>query len=59
MSEGSQKEWLTQSEVADMFRVSVRHIQKLVASNQFPQPVRLGRCVRFFREDIDAFKKGR
>ncbi len=46
---------LTVQEVAERLRVSVRHVLKLRASDQFPKPVRLGRSVRWRESDIARF----
>lgn len=46
---------LTIEEVAELFNVSSRHVFNLVKSKQLPQPVRLGRSVRFRQSDIKRF----
>ena len=42
-------------DVAALLKVSVRQIWKLVASGRLPQPVRLGRSVRWLSADIGLF----
>ena len=44
--------------VASRLAVSERHIWGLVAKGRFPQPVRLGRAVRWRAAAIDAFIAG-
>jgi excisionase family DNA binding protein len=41
--------------VAELFDVSTRHIRRLVDAGKFPQPVRLGGCVRWPRHVVDAW----
>jgi predicted DNA-binding transcriptional regulator AlpA len=41
--------------VAELFDVSTRHIRRLVDAGKFPQPVRLGGCVRWPRHVVDTF----
>jgi excisionase family DNA binding protein len=45
---------LTIEEVAELFNVSSRHVFNLVKRKQLPQPIRLGRAVRFRLSDIRA-----
>jgi excisionase family DNA binding protein len=45
---------LTIEEVAELFNVSSRHVSNLVKRKQLPQPIRLGRAVRFRLSDIRA-----
>lgn len=45
---------LTIEEVAKLFNVSSRHVSNLVKRKQLPQPIRLGRAVRFRLSDIRA-----
>ena len=42
-------------QVARMFDVSTRHIRRLVDAGKFPQPVRLGGCVRWPRHVVEAW----
>ena len=49
---------LTTQDVADLMQVSERHIQNLVTRGQIPQPVRLGKSVRFRRAEIRRFLQG-
>lgn len=49
---------LTTQEVADQLRISVRHVQNLVTRGQLPQPLRLGKSVRFRKAEIRRFLHG-
>ena len=40
---------------ADQFECSPRKIQLLVAAGEFPQPIRIGRLIRWREEDIAAW----
>ncbi|NLS95982.1 MAG: helix-turn-helix domain-containing protein [Planctomycetaceae bacterium] len=51
-------ELLRISETAEKCRVSERTIQRLVAADRFPQPVRIGARVVWPREVIDDFLRG-
>ena len=41
--------------VADRLAVSARQVWKLLASGRLPQPIRLGRSVRWRQSDLDKF----
>lgn len=44
------------ADVAELLDVSERHVWKMLASGRFgPQPVRLGRAVRFSRAELVAW----
>jgi len=43
---------------AAMFGISTRHMKRLVKKGEFPSPVRLGRCVRWSRKDIEEWIAG-
>ena len=43
---------LAATEVAELLGISARHVWKLHASGQLPQPVRLGRSVRWNRVEL-------
>jgi excisionase family DNA binding protein len=45
---------LTVQEVADLLRVTVRTVQRMEADRTL-LPVRIGRAVRYRREDVQAF----
>lgn len=45
---------LTSQEVADRLRVTVRTLQRLEA-DRLLLPIRIGRAIRYRREDVDAF----
>ena len=49
---------LTQQEVADILKVSIRHIAKMSASEKLPKPLKLGRSVRYLPRDIRTFLAG-
>ena len=42
-------------EVASLLGISQRHVWKLAAAGQLPQPVRLGRSVRWLHEDLVVY----
>jgi excisionase family DNA binding protein len=46
---------LTIEEAAELFNISARHVSNLVRRRRLPQPVRLGRSVRFRQSDIKRF----
>lgn len=48
---------LTKHELALMFRVCHRTIERLVARGQLPPPIRLGRSCRWRNEDIRQFMR--
>lgn len=41
--------------VAELFDVSSRHIRRLVDAGKFPQPTRLGGCVRWPRHVVESW----
>ena len=45
---------LTIEEVAELLHVTSRHVSNLVKRKALPQPIRLGRSVRFRQSDIRA-----
>lgn len=45
---------LSAREVAALLGVSARHVSNLAARGVLPQPVRLGRSVRWLRTDVEA-----
>lgn len=49
---------LTVKEVAQLLRVSTRHVWSLVKQGNFPDPIRLGKCVRWRKEDIERLIRG-
>ena len=49
---------LTSEEVAEILKVSTRHVTKSSAKNSFPSPIRLGRSVRFRASDIRCWIRG-
>lgn len=51
-------ELLTVQEVAEALKVSARQVWKLTASGRLPQPVRLGRSVRWRAADLATFVAG-
>ena len=46
---------LTVKQVADALSVSERHVHKLNNSGRLPRPVRLGRSVRWRREELESW----
>lgn len=51
----SESTLLTARNVAALLNVSQRHIWKLLSSGRLPQPVRLGRSVRWRRDELTAW----
>jgi len=43
------------NEVAELLRISPRQVWKLRAMGRLPEPVRLGRSVRWRARELDAF----
>jgi excisionase family DNA binding protein len=52
---GTGRDMLDVSQVAEVFGVSDRHIRRLVDRDHFPQPVRLGRLVRWPRHLVERW----
>lgn len=50
--------WLTTRDVADLLKISERHVQNLVKNGTLPKPMLLGRRVRFRPRDIRRFLNG-
>ena len=46
---------LSVKKVAEMFDLSVRQIWRLVAAQQFPQPVHVGHAARWRWSDIEGY----
>ena len=59
--EGARKirKLMTSEEVSDILNVSTRHLSNLTRDGQFPEPLRLGRSVRFRPKDIDQWIDGK
>jgi excisionase family DNA binding protein len=49
---------LTTQDVADLFKVSERHVRNLIKSKQLPKPLKFGRSARFRRLDISRILNG-
>ncbi len=50
---------LTREELAALWRVTVRTIERWVATGACPSPIRIGGRVLFRREDVLAWEAGR
>ena len=48
---------LSAADLAAMLRVTVRHVRALDASGRLPKPIRLGRAVRWSRDELLAWIK--
>lgn len=48
-------EMLTDTEISNLIKVSRRQIWKLLAMGRLPEPIRIGRSVRWRRADIDSW----
>ena len=46
---------LTVAELAKELRVSPRHVWRMHSSGKLPLPVRLGRCIRWNRDEIQQW----
>ena len=42
-------------DLGDMMNISVRHIRRMDAAGKLPKPVRLGHCVRWRADEIQAW----
>jgi predicted DNA-binding transcriptional regulator AlpA len=42
-------------QVADLLRVSGKHLRQLVRGGRVPQPVRLGACLRWPRQVVESW----
>jgi predicted DNA-binding transcriptional regulator AlpA len=52
--------YLTQSGIAELYQVSVRTVQRRSQDRDFPRPIRIGRCYRWSRAEVeDFFRKDR
>ena len=51
-------EMLTDSEIAAKLKVSRRQVWKLLATGRLPQPVRIGRSVRWKESDFNLWING-
>lgn len=49
---------LTIQDVADLLKVSERHVRNLIKSRQLPTPLKFGRNARFRRSDISRILNG-
>jgi predicted DNA-binding transcriptional regulator AlpA len=49
------KAYLTDSGLAVEFGVSTRTIQRCASQPDFPQPVRIGRCRRWEKSEVEAY----
>mgnify|MGYP003421231571 FL=1 len=54
----SDKVCYTVTEVAALLHISVRHVWSLLKDKKFPEPIRLGKCVRWRRIDVDKVLRG-
>lgn len=50
---------MTAEEVSDYLGITVRSVRRRVLDGTLPQPVKIGRSVRFRREDIEAVAAGK
>ncbi len=48
-------ELLSVRELANRLKVSTRHVWSLLSSGRLPEPVRVGRSVRWRADDIDQW----
>lgn len=48
-------ELLTDAEIATLIKVSRRQVWKLLAMGRLPEPIRIGRSVRWKKTDIEAW----
>lgn len=56
IKETSEKELLTVKGLARRFLISDRTVYNKVSNGTFPiKPIRIGRLLRFRREDVDAY----
>ena len=44
-------------EIANTFNISTRTVWRAVARGNLPSPVRIGRCCRWFLEDVLSVKR--
>lgn len=49
---------LTTQDVAELLKVSERHVRNLIKSKQLPKPLKFGRNARFRRSDISRILNG-
>ena len=55
MSVVNETEYLTQGGLAELFRVSVRTMQRLARERGFPRPLRFGRSYRWRKAEVEEF----
>jgi predicted DNA-binding transcriptional regulator AlpA len=53
--EASEEKLLSVKKVAEIVDLSVRQIWRLVAAQEFPQPVRIGHARRWVSSDIQTY----
>lgn len=46
---------MSRASIADAMELSPSTVEKLTARHDFPQPVRIGRSVRWRRDDVEAW----
>jgi excisionase family DNA binding protein len=46
---------LTLRQVAEILGVCVRSVRRSIDRGELPKPVRVGRAVRMFKSDVDAY----
>ena len=51
----NETEYLTQGGLAELFRVSVRTMQRLARERGFPRPLRFGRSYRWRKAEVEEF----
>ena len=49
---------LSLEQVANILGVCVRSVRRLVDRGELPRPVRVGRAVRMFKSEVDAYLQG-
>ena len=55
----TEPKYLTQSGLAEFFQISVRTVQRRSQDPDFPRPIRIGRCYRWSRAEVEEFfRKG-
>lgn len=51
-------DFLTLKEVAKLLRITQRTLERLIASGQFPRPLKIGKCSRIPKSDFDDYLQG-
>ncbi|MEO0510955.1 MAG: helix-turn-helix domain-containing protein [Verrucomicrobiota bacterium] len=55
MKQHTSEELITISDVSKRLRLSTRTVYRLIASGEFPPPVKIGSATRFYKNDLNTY----